>query len=1150
MSSIAVRARFRRAFGAFLRAAFPALMLAFGVATLPRAAHAQGSLLFDSKGTSDKPQSKLFVLNDSWWACVNNLTKLSIYKLSAATWTKKLDVVNAIVPFDEGGTNDVLWDGTNLFIATWDAATPKLYKFSYNAGTDNFALLSGFPVNIPSLPGTETIVIAKDSTGRIFATYEGNNRAQVLYTTTADHKSWSSALALSGTVDPDDISTIVAFGGNKIGVLWSDQVGNQVAFRWRNDSDSPGTWQPAEVVRSGFGNVDDHLNMKADSQGRVFIAGKDFFDGVYVARRNVDATWTVTTTASGLDCGTRPLLQIDESVNKLYVFYTRWGTCVSTGNHAIEEREADLDNLLFTLPTVFISANNLSMNNISGTKDLLPAGSLAVLCDAPLNSKAYWHGWGPVSNIGGTPPSAGFPPPPPAPTDPSAQSVTEGVQSRVMLWRMDATTGTSVTDATGHNHTGTFGAGIAAPHWGAGLVGNGLYFDGDDIVTASGSSFAYTNTSYTIETWLKEDLTNAAGSMMIATRGDTLHWTFRLLIADPNIEFSWSNSDTSSTSVNANKSLRDGLWHHLAAVWDKSAGKGRIYVDGQQVASKSLGTATYGGSFQLQVGGLLNHGLIDKQFTGSLDNLAITNSALYSSNFIPPLLYPAASTKYMLVAWTPPVSPAGINGYGVERKVNGGATTVLNTALPPTPWYADLTAPDGMVEYGVQAVDGLLQPGLYAWSVPSPFENTPPAVPSAPQALGWSTMIVPADAAPAWEMDEASGPTTADATGLGHNAYLGSVTAGDNAEPTRVYGVSGKALHFDGSNDYVQVPDSPELRFTGSFTIEAWVKRGTLGVLQSIIAKDEGSAKRNYLALLNTNGTIEFSWRDIGGQTRKATSTAAITDNVWHHVACVYDAAAAQSRVFVDGVQSVSASTAGTPYTGPEPVRFGARGSSSGGGAISDPLSGDIDLVRITNGVRYTGSFTPPDLLHGGPKKPIGTLSWALPPTGLPNDYRVYRQLLPAGANTLLNTVPATQFSIQDWTILVGDTYRYTVKARNSASVEGAASNPLDETIEVPTDAGSDGPPLVPGPALRLAPNPFNPSAVVSFRLDHAGPVDVAIYDVLGRHVATLFRGSLPAGVHRVPVTPPGATPLASGVYMVRLAADGKVVHTKAVMVR
>ena len=65
-------------------------------------------------------------------------------------------------------------------------------------------------------------------------------------------------------------------------------------------------------------------------------------------------------------------------------------------------------------------------------------------------------------------------------------------------------------------------------------------------------------------------------------------------------------------------------------------------------------------------------------------------------------------------------------------------------------------------------------------------------------------------------------------------------------------------------------------------------------------------------------------------------------------------------------------------------------------------------------------------------------------------------------------------------------------------------------------------------------PNPFNPSTEIRFALPEAADVRLVVYDVMGREVARLVDGSLPAGRHRVRFE---AGRLASGVYLYRIEA-------------
>lgn len=66
-------------------------------------------------------------------------------------------------------------------------------------------------------------------------------------------------------------------------------------------------------------------------------------------------------------------------------------------------------------------------------------------------------------------------------------------------------------------------------------------------------------------------------------------------------------------------------------------------------------------------------------------------------------------------------------------------------------------------------------------------------------------------------------------------------------------------------------------------------------------------------------------------------------------------------------------------------------------------------------------------------------------------------------------------------------------------------------------------------------PNPFNPSTTITFQLPASSRVELRVYDMLGREVATLVNEQLQAGTHKRLFI---ADRLASGVYLYRLQAE------------
>jgi len=78
-------------------------------------------------------------------------------------------------------------------------------------------------------------------------------------------------------------------------------------------------------------------------------------------------------------------------------------------------------------------------------------------------------------------------------------------------------------------------------------------------------------------------------------------------------------------------------------------------------------------------------------------------------------------------------------------------------------------------------------------------------------------------------------------------------------------------------------------------------------------------------------------------------------------------------------------------------------------------------------------------------------------------------------------------------------------------------------------------------------PNPFNPSTQIVFNLTKQGMVKLAVYDVLGREVATLLNRNMEAGSHAVSFI---AEELPSGVYFYKLSSGDASQIRKMVLMK
>ncbi len=114
-------------------------------------------------------------------------------------------------------------------------------------------------------------------------------------------------------------------------------------------------------------------------------------------------------------------------------------------------------------------------------------------------------------------------------------------------------------------------------------------------------------------------------------------------------------------------------------------------------------------------------------------------------------------------------------------------------------------------------------------------------------------------------------------------------------------------------------------------------------------------------------------------------------------------------------------------------------------------------------------------------------------------------------------------------------------------ATDSGGGAPTYETI-VTVDEEEAPAPLAPGVALALpAPNPFRQSTRLRYALDAPGRARLAVYDALGREVAVLVDSDRAAGEHEARFEASG---LASGVYVIRLVADGAVALRTVTVVR
>jgi hypothetical protein len=171
--------------------------------------------------------------------------------------------------------------------------------------------------------------------------------------------------------------------------------------------------------------------------------------------------------------------------------------------------------------------------------------------------------------------------------------------------------------------------------------------------------------------------------------------------------------------------------------------------------------------------------------------------------------------------------------------------------------------------------------------------------------------------------------------------------------------VNGGSGYFDGTGDYLTVPDNAAFEMGADFTVEAWfylneipastlfadiVTKGALGVFQPYYIFVNSSA--SLLFYSSSNGT---SWNVASAQ-----SFGTVTVGQWYHVAI--SRSGSSLRMFLNGALINTITNSDALFDNNRAVAIGARSDGT-----EDAIKGYISNVRIVKGTAvYTAAFTPP----------------------------------------------------------------------------------------------------------------------------------------------------------------------------------------------
>jgi len=128
--------------------------------------------------TGEKPQSKLWFHDGTWWAVMYNATSGSfeIFRRAGSNWT----TTGTLVDPRDGSWQDVVWDGNHLQVvsagnkATSTGSAVRYSRFGYDSTAKKYVV--EVPQQALTSYGVEVSVIDRDSTGTLWVTFTHNSQ--------------------------------------------------------------------------------------------------------------------------------------------------------------------------------------------------------------------------------------------------------------------------------------------------------------------------------------------------------------------------------------------------------------------------------------------------------------------------------------------------------------------------------------------------------------------------------------------------------------------------------------------------------------------------------------------------------------------------------------------------------------------------------------------------------------------------------------------------------------------------------------------------------------------------------------------------------------------------------------------------------------
>ncbi len=215
-----------------------------------------------------------------------------------------------------------------------------------------------------------------------------------------------------------------------------------------------------------------------------------------------------------------------------------------------------------------------------------------------------------------------------------------------------------------------------------------------------------------------------------------------------------------------------------------------------------------------------------------------------------------------------------------------------------------------------------------------------------------------------WSLDEGSGQDFYDLSGNDYDGNLGDAGTVESTDPVWTAGKFGKALKFDGSDDFAESTSTPTFNSTDNFSYELWFYDNDTGETYGTLISHNGNCCTNQFVAWEANAANTL--RIQGNSDTWAQTDTNYTSKRWNHLALTRENGSVKK--YFNGVLTSTVTGNTTAIGNSTPIRIGGVDTSG------NDFGGIIDEVKIYNYAR-----TPAQIIedmnagHPAPGSPVGS---------------------------------------------------------------------------------------------------------------------------------------------------------------------------------